>query len=516
MKSFLAFALVCAAAQFVTSRAADSRPNILFIAIDDLNDWIGCMKGHPQTKTPNIDRLAERGVLFTNAHCAAPVCLASRTAIFCGRYPHTTGVYSNWGATMGKAPPREWQLPVHLAAAGYETLGAGKLYHSSGPKFFDDYFETEQRWSPFSREQARYKDAERPSKGTNSPKHVIADGPGHREWVLPLNGLPSERNADSAEGESFDWGPAEVEDAEMGDARVTDWVVKKLGEKRTKPFFLGAGYYRPHIPLFAPKRDFDALPPVEEIKLPSVLAADLDDIGKQGRQTARDPITAGTHAIVAKNHQWQQAVRAYLACVTFVDRQIGRLIDQLDHSPHAQNTWIILWSDHGWHLGEKEHWGKWTGWRQATRVPLIIVPPRSSQSPRGSTCGAPVSLLDLYPTVAELCQLPKQDDAHGLSLVPLLAEPGRASDRRVLTSFDPGNYALSTDGWRFIRYASGEEELYDMGADQQEWHNLAASEAHRDRLATMRRQLDEMLHDAPPVTPDASGSKEKSRKGRPE
>lgn len=468
-------------------------PNVLFIAIDDLNDWIGCMKGHPQARTPNMDRLAERGVLFSNAHCAAPVCLASRTALLCGRYPDQTGVHSNWGKTQGKPPAKELQLPLHFSAAGYETLGTGKIFHAKGARYFDDYFDTEQRWSPFTQEIATYTDDELPSKGTEQPRHVIKHGPGGRDWVLPLNGLISERNADRKEGESFDWGPCVVRDDEMGDTRITDWAMEKLAMPHSKPLFLGVGYYRPHIPLFAPQQDFDTLPPVDQIQLPDVKADDLEDVGEVAKRFALDPITAGTHELVVKHHQWREAVRAYLACVTFVDRQIGRLIAKLDTSPLAGNTWIILWSDHGWQLGDKQHWGKWTPWRQSTRMPLIIVPPRSQQAVRGRICAEPVSLVDLYPTLIELCGLPSKKGLSGVSLAPLVAHPELTTDRAVVTTIDPGNYALSTRDWRYLRYQDGVEELYDIAHDPHEWQNLVKEPAHNAKLAELRKRMQDAV-----------------------
>lgn len=471
----------------------DARANVLFIAVDDLNDWIGCMKGHPQARTPNMDRLAARGVLFTNAHCAAPVCLASRTAVLSGLRPEQSGVYSNWGKTRGAAPAKDLQLPVRLAAAGYETLGTGKLYHSTKAEWFDEYFDTEQRWSPFTEEQAKYSEEELPGKGSNNPRHVIKRGPGVPDWVLPLNGLPSERNASGREGESFDWGPVSVKDGEMGDVRITDWALQKLSGSREKPFFLGVGYYRPHIPLFAPEVDFKDLPPVQDIRLPPVYGNDLDDLGPEARKVALDPITAGTHDLVTRHGQWKEAVRAYLACIALVDRQVGRLLDQLDASAHAANTWIILWSDHGWHLGEKQHWGKWTAWRQSTRVPLIIVPPRQLGGPAGKTCDEPVSLMDLYPTIMEISRTPVRPGAGGVALLPLVRDPGRQAGRAVLTTIDPGNHALSTRGWRYIRYRTGEEELYETMRDPHEWHNRSGDEACREKLIEMRARLDAEL-----------------------
>ncbi|WP_395750143.1 sulfatase [Prosthecobacter sp.] len=491
MKTFLLMSgLFCLAT--LPALAADSvrKPNVLFIAIDDLNDWIGCMKGHPQALTPNMDRLAEQGILFSNAHCAAPVCLASRTAVFSGRRPEKTGVYSNWGETQGKPPASDLQLPLHFSAAGYKTLGAGKLYHANATRYFDEYFTTEQRWSPFTQEQARYTPEELPSKGTDRPRHVLKNGPGHRDWVLPLHGLVSERHLDVPEGDSFDWGPADVADEEMGDARITTWVMERLQTGGAQPWFMGVGYYRPHIPLFAPKQDFDRLPPVEKIELPAVIEDDLSDLGKQAKSIALEALTAGTHAHVVKHDQWRQAVRAYLACITFVDRQIGRLIKQLEESGTADNTWIILWSDHGWQLGEKQHWGKWTGWRQSTRVPLIMVPPRSQSATRGRVCMEPASLLDLYPTLIELCGLPPKDGLSGVSLVPWLNKPDFTEDRAVVTTFDPDNLALSTRDWRYIRYSGGDEELYDLSNDPHEWRNLAREETRHGKLEEMRARLD--------------------------
>ncbi|VTU02505.1 iduronate-2-sulfatase : Iduronate-2-sulfatase OS=Planctomyces brasiliensis (strain ATCC 49424 / DSM 5305 / JCM 21570 / NBRC 103401 / IFAM 1448) GN=Plabr_3983 PE=4 SV=1: Sulfatase [Gemmataceae bacterium] len=467
---------------------------MLFIAVDDLNDWVGCMKGHPQAHTPNIDRLAKRGVLFTNAHCAAPLCLPSRTAVLCGQHPERTGVYSTWGETRGKTPPREGQLPVRLAAAGYETLGTGKVYHGSADGLFDRYYETEQRWSPFAPNQVKYTEAELPSKAGPAPRHMVRAGPGGRDWVLPLNGLPSERNLRSAEGESFDWGALDVKDEEMGDARIATWAVARIKEPRPKPFFLAVGFHRPHIPLFAPKRDFDAVPALDDIKLPTVLENDLEDLGASGRGLARAPLTAGTHAQVIKHQQWKHAVRAYLACVAFADRQIGLLLEALDSSPHADNTWIVLWSDHGWALGEKEHWGKWAGWRTVTRVPLIVVPPAGRKiETRGHTCGAPVSLIDLYPTILDMCQLPRPNGLDGVSLLGLVNEPGQSSNRAVVTTFDPGNYALSTESWRYIRYKNGEEELYNIDKDEREWCNLSKDASARTRLQDLRKVLDREL-----------------------
>jgi arylsulfatase A-like enzyme len=486
--SFFALGLLVSLMGTQTSQAAF--PNVLFIAVDDLNDWIGCMKGHPQAMTPNMDRLAEKGVLFTNAHCVAPACRPSRSAVFTGKLPQQTGAWSNQSQDIIKAYPRHNLLPQFLADQGYKTFGTGKLFHGGGTEYFQQGFETQQRWSPFTSAQASYTKAELPSKGTDHPRHIISHGPGGHDYVLPLNGLRSERNPIKMAGESFDWGSFDIEDEEMGDTQITDWAMSQLNSKHEQPFFMGVGYYRPHIPLFAPQRDFDVHPPVDKIQLPQVLAEDLTDLGTEARQWALEPVTAGSHEIIEESGQWREAVRAYLACVTYVDRQLGRLLRQLENSDHANNTWIILWSDHGWHLGEKRHWGKWTGWRESTRVPLIIVPPMDKKDAvRGRRCDEPVSLLDLYPTLVEICQLPEKGDLPGQSLMPLIRQPKTKTNRQVPTMFNPGNIAITGHQWKYIRYTNGDEELYDIITDPHEWHNLANHKTHQNRLKQFRAKL---------------------------
>ena len=480
----------------VKTHAADKRPNVLFIAIDDLNDWLSCLGGHPQVKTPHLDRLAKRGVLFTNAHCAAPVCKSSRTAVFCGQHPFQTGVYGNKDPDIRRARPDLILLPKQLAKAGYETLGTGKLLHSNSKGMFDRDFFPEQRWSPFTKAQVNYTKEELPSKGSPHPRHVLKNGPGGRDYVFPFNGLPSDRYPDKPGGESFDWGAVDVPDHATGEGQVTDWAIDRLRERRTKPFFLAVGYYRPHIPLYAPRVDFDVYPPARDIQLPAFLKQDLKDLGPAGQRWALEAVTAGRHDTVVKSGQWREAVRAYLACVTFVDRQIGRMLAALEKTPHARNTLIIVWSDHGWHLGEKQHWGKWTGWRQSTRVPLMIIPPANKSGPRDRRCGEAVNLVDLYPTLMDYCGVQPPPGLAGHSLRPLIADPARQTGRAVITTFDPGNFAVSGRDWRYVRYREGEEELYNIRNDPNEWHNLAGDPKHRVHLERLRRQIPEAARKA--------------------
>ena len=503
--SVVAFFVACTLA---AANAAD-RPNVLFIAVDDLNDWIGCMGGHPQALTPNMDRLAKRGVLFTNAHCVAPACNPSRAAVFSGRMPQVTGVWSNSSGTLAQRYPEARLLPKVLAESGYRTLGTGKLLHAGGRNAFDEYYATEQRWSPLSKRAVEYTKSELPSNRTDNPRHVVRDVQG-RSIVLPLNRMPSDRRPTSKNGESFDWGPFDVPDSEFGDTRITDWAIEKLrqaeapaenrsanGEKATTsapPLFLAVGYYRPHIPLWAPKRFFERFEHFAG-KLPLHREDDLEDLSETAKRWAVEPITAGRHSTVLKHDQWRAAVEAYLACVSYVDHEIGRLLNAVDASGIGHNTLIVLWSDHGWHLGEKQHWGKWTGWERSTRVPLIIVPPKDRASefaPGGSRCHRPVSLIDLYPTLLELCgaETETESDPDAFSLVLLLHEPSfRFRRPAALTMFDPGNVAVRTEHFRYIHYADGSEEYYDHRADPNEWTNLARRPRFGSRTAFWRSLL---------------------------
>ena len=470
---------------------AAPRPNVLFIAIDDLNDWIGCLKGHPQALTPNIDRLAKRGVLFTNAHCAAPACSPSRAAVFTGLMPQSNGVWANRQPNLDKKYRNPFVLPMSFQQAGYRVLGTGKLLHSKSKQAFDDYFSTEQRWSPITKAAANYTKQELPSKGTDNPRHIVQYR--GQTYILPLNRMPSDRRPNEAGGESFDWGPWNAPDTDFGDTLITDWAIEKLKKGSEQPLFLGVGYYRPHQPLYAPKRFFDRFAN-DPGKLPPILKNDLDDLSSIAKQWALEPFTSGVHSTVVKFKQWRPAIEAYLACVTYIDHEIGRLLTALEQSDHAANTIIILWSDHGWQLGEKQHWGKWTGWERSTKVPLIIVPPKNQSAERNTICHDPVNLIDLYPTLVEMCDIPApKHKFDGQSLVPNLKQPTKLTGRSSLTMFNHGNSSIRTARWRYIRYNEGSEELYDLKNDPNEWHNLAAKKKHAKTKRDMQRRLDQRL-----------------------
>ncbi len=433
------------------------KPNVLFIAVDDLNDWIGVLGGHPQTLTPNIDRLAKRGVIFTNAHCAAPACNPSRAALMTGVPPYRSGVYLNpqpWRAAMPKAVT----IPQHFRAHGYKAIGSGKIYHGAYPDAasWNRYFPSLKRQSPGGYAVKKKK---------------------------PFNGIARTRH--------FDWGPTEAKTEEMSDAKVAEWVVNELGKDHKKPFFLACGIYRPHLPWYAPKAYFDKFP-LSSIRLPKVLKGDLGDVPAAGRKMAKP---GGDHAKVVKHGQWKRAVQGYLASIHFADAMVGRVLKALEGSKYAENTIVVLWTDHGWHLGEKEHWRKFALWERATKTPMVwVVPKGLSAALKGGTvvggkCGEAVSLMDIYPTLIELCGLKKRGNIAGESLVGLLGEPTKRTDRVAITTHGKGNHAVRDRRYRYIRYAGGGSELYDLDKDPNEWVNLSGKKGYGEIEKRLRGRL---------------------------
>jgi arylsulfatase A-like enzyme len=421
------------------SGAQDNKFNVLFIAIDDLNDWAGCLGGHPGVHSPNIDRLASTGVLFTNAHCAAPLCNPSRAALMTGIRPSTSGVYDNSEHMLDSPVSAEaTTLPAHFRSHGYRTLGSGKIYHGAcpDPEAWHDY-------SP-SKTEIRHPDPM----------------PANR----PLNGIPDTRH--------FDWGPVDVPDNEMGDWKVADWVSRQIKQNHRQPFFLACGFFRPHLPWYVPKKYFD-LYPLDQVVLPEVKPDDLEDVQMFARRIANP---SGDHARVTGHAQWREAVRGYLASISFVDDCVGRVINALDASPHRDNTIVVLWADHGWHLGEKLHWRKFTLWEEATRNILFFRAPGLTSS--RNFCNSPVSLLDIYPTLVELCGLSPIKTLEGNSLVTLLKDPASGWEAPALTTYGLNNHSVRSQDWRYTRYHDGTEELYDHRSDRHEWFNQADNPAY--------------------------------------
>ncbi|MAM91343.1 MAG: sulfatase [Opitutaceae bacterium] len=445
-----------------------SQYNILYVTIDDLNDWVGCMNSHPQVKTPNIDRLAERGLLFTNAHCVVPACSGSRAANWTGLSPINNGVYGN-GQRIEKTMPKATMLTHDLESQGYYTMGTGKLFHGRNQNYFDEYGPDYDKWMPIL-----------PDERTISKESLADNDPYVRHEIprlgitMPLNRMPRDRNRGSRTIDSFDWGVIDRPDEEWTDTQSAEWVVEKLGQSYDQPFFLAIGFYRPHQPLWVPKRFHEMYPP-ESVILPHTLKEDLEDVSEIAQSFGRYALTSGAHDTVVEYGQWRNAVSAYLASITYIDHELGKVIDALDASKHADNTLIVLWSDHGWQLGEKEHWGKFTTWERSTKVPLIAVPPLTKQPSGfkpGRECHHPVSLLDLYPTVMDALDLDIRDDLDGNSLLPLIANPESRWPHLAITHVGRGTQTIRHSRWRYTQYFDGSEELYDHGRDPREWNNL--------------------------------------------
>jgi choline-sulfatase len=452
-------------AQSEGAKVSEPRPNVLFLVIDDLNDWVGCLGGHPQTKTPNIDRLAARGVLFTNAHCQAPICNPSRVSMMTGRLPSTTGVYLLQPSRfrVSKALAKVKTLPEYFSAHGYHAMGGGKLYHGSTSRETFDEYGPRGSFGPLPKKNAKFNFKT-----------------GHRLW---------------------DWGEFPATDAETPDARVADWAIKQLKRKHDKPFFLAVGFFRPHVPMYAPPKWWKQLPAEKDIELPPSMKGDRDDVPDYGKRLTQG-FPAPRHEWFVKNKQWRRAVRGYLACVSFVDNQVGRVMAELDRSGYASNTIIVLCSDHGFHLGEKERWAKRSLWTRSTRVPLIVVPPGRNKATK---CEKPVGLIDLYPTFVELCGLPANKGLEGRSLVPLLRDRDAAWDRPIITTFYKDNHSLRSERWRYTRYADGSEELYDLRSDPHEWYNVASKPKLADVVRKLRRHLPTVNVEAVPGSKGLGG-----------
>ena len=443
--------------------ASDDRraPNVLFLAVDDLNDWVGCLGGYAgKVHTPHIDRLAARGVLFTNAHCASPKCAPSRAAIMTGLPPSTTGLYDNGHWWLPNLPDVV-TIPIHFRRHGYRTVGAGKIFHHTAgnnpPHQWDDYLRITFRNDPWFR-----------SATLNYPWSESGPEPAG----FPFSGV-------QGLGNENDWGSLGIDDEEYDDWLTADYAAQLLREhNEDRPFFLACGIYRPHLPWYVPTRFFDQYP-LGEIHLPAVQDNDLDDVPAEGQRLA-----AARHSdleTIREGRYWEHAVRAYLASITFADEQLGRVLDALAARPDAAETIIVLWSDHGWHLGEKDHWHKSTLWEEATRVPLVI----SAPGFRPGVCKRPVGLVDLFPTLNELCGLEAIAAHDGVSLVEQLHDPLADRSRPAVIEFLRGNAAVRTERYRYIRYHDGSEELYDHEVDPHEWHNLADDSEHSEVIARL-------------------------------
>ncbi len=457
--SIAATSPISASIEFIKKpKQATSKLNVLFLAVDDLNDWISLYNG--PIKTPNLERLAKRGVLFSRAYCSSPACNPSRASIMTGLRPSTTGVYGN-KTDWRKALPDVVTIPQHFMAHGYWTEGAGKIYHHH----YNNAFHDDASFHRFFKLRTDPYPDQKLNKITN--------------WIGGRGGGPT--------SQPFDWGAWPKDEKQTPDAQTVDYAINFLDEKHEKPFFFAAGIFRPHSPWYAPLEYFKRYP-LKKLVMPELFEDDLNDL-PAGALKMLEQGKPFIYKTIVGNNQLKEAIQAYQACATFADFQIGRILDALESSDYKENTVIVLWSDHGFHLGEKKHWEKFALWEKSNRTPFIISAPNITNA--GAICERPVSLLDIYPTLIELCDLNPRSDLDGISLMPLLKNPDQEWDRPAVMTYGKGNHAVRSQRWRYIRYSDGSEELYDHFSDPNEWFNLAGKPEFEHTIEKLRKWLPE-------------------------
>jgi arylsulfatase A-like enzyme len=475
----------CGSTEKKASFSFDKQPNIVLIAVDDLNNWVGIMEG--KAKTPAIDKMASEGVLFKNAFCAVPACNPSRTALFTGQRPETTGQFQNEGnfRTLPGGSERV-TLPQRLSAEGYHSVAAGKLFHSHrgtadvAAERSDD-ISWDFQW--------------RGTVGTPG-HHLFLNEKGWAKW---LQGAESEFVKDGYVNSGMSyiakfgvWGAIPHAKEECGDWKVAQFGVDFVQEEHDKPFFLGLGIFRPHSPQIVPQEFIDMYP-LDSIELPELPADDMDDVPGFAQVNWSSPFVKLVH----QKGQLPNAVQGYLASCSFADACIGHFMEALDKSKYRNNTIVILVTDHGFQLGHKNRWEKFSLWRQGTNVPLIIRMPAKMSKP--GVASSAVSMLDIYPTVMELLGIEPPHAMEGESLVPFLHDANYKRTQPAIVTWERGSHSVVRDGWNYIHYKDGSEELYNQNEDPDEYKNLASDVRYR----TLMDELKSF------IPADYSGEKEK-------
>ena len=480
----VAFLLVIIGTNVLGHAAEASRPNVLFLVADDLNNLLGCY-GDPLAKTPNIDRLAARGARFDRAYCAFPLCGPSRNSFLTGLYPNSTGIHTN-GVVFRQTIPKQHSMPQAFRLSGYFAGRVGKLYHYNVPR----------------------------SIGTNGH-----DDPG--SWELELNPAGVDRLEEEPNiftltpgqfGGTLSWYASPKSDEYHTDALNADdaaWVLERCAKRKDRPFFLGVGFFRPHTPYVSPQAYFD-LHPASDMPVVQGVSEDRADIPSAGLARGKPEQDRLT------DDQRRQARQAYNAAISFMDAQVGRVLDALDRLGLADNTIIVFTSDHGYHMGEHGLWQKMSLFEESSRVPLLIVAPGVAS--KGTVVSTPVSQIDIFPTLADLCSVKTPENLAGQSLAPMLRDPAATGRGWALTQVTRGGrrarraggdpepfygYSLRTPRWRFTEWDEGREgrELYDHDTDPKELKNLAEDPA----LATTVAELSTQLRDAVKTTLPPSG-----------
>ncbi len=438
-------------AEKIDSLNVDKKPNILFISVDDLNDFPFFAGVYPDAITPNIDKLAQSGISFENAHTQYPMCGPSRSSVMSGLYPskipgkerikdEKLSEYANeYGTKL---------LHQYFADYGYKTLAVGKLCHY------------------------------------HVPKGSVNESGGRGSFDAGVGRL--KRNYANPKTNT-DWAVVDKDDKEFPDYQSADWVINKLNQKHEEPFMLMVGFLRPHVPWYVTQKWYD-LYDVNKIKLPKYKKDDLDDVPEISKLVNRQVYMPTTDWAI-ENNQWRNIMHAYLASTSFVDAQVGRVLDALKKSEYNENTIIVLWSDHGYHLGEKNVFQKHTLWERSSHVPLIFSGPGI---PKGSRNKQPVGLIDVYPTLVELSGIPVNIKNDGHSLLPLINNSVSEWPFDTFTMYKKGNYAIQSDRYRYIRYNDGAEELYDHKNDKDEWKNLVGKKKFEEVRKILSLKLDSM------------------------
>ena len=460
------------------SVADAARPNVIMLAVDDWNDWIGAM-GYSQAVTPNMDRLAARGILFNNAHTPAVYCAPSRSALLTGLSPATTGFYQD--QVHFQSDPSLIDLHWWFRQNGYYVAGAGKVYHHMrgciDMRGFDEYFV----WNPDLRKKGFALDA----WGDGSPLPAGA----------PLSPATKVMQEEALRGnpqmktplQHMDFGALPNDDEEkMADTIGANWAAEFLSKEHSAPFFLSFGLYAPHKPNFVPQKYFD-LYSVGNIVPPPFLDGDMDDLPPVLRERMMRRVKRENRLIDEVYDIKKETIRGYLAAISYADAMLGRILDALEKSPYANNTIVVFWSDNGYHNGEKGIWAKHTLWQRTSHIPLMFAGPGIA---KGSKIDATVSLLDIYPTLTALCGLPENPVVEGVNLTPALKNPAAAEDRFVLQT-EEFHYSLINRDWRYTRYDNGEEELYNLRSDPNEWFNLAGNPEFDSLKKTLRNHFPE-------------------------
>ena len=510
----------------LTLCAADP-PNVLFIIVDDLNDMPLDPAGKPAVPTPNFDRLAARGISFTNAHCNDPICAPSRSSMLTGLYPQTSSLYWFEDYRQNAILSQSKTLTEHLATNGYDVYTTGKIYHGNqGPKGFyagrgpggnigpwpwDGREDTRRGLIPHPQQMFFYADDADPDmdykwEHTFGPLTMIPEYKPN-----PANGVPGYKGW-RLSGKPWRYVSDDDRDA-MPDETNAAWAADVLKQEHSeKPFVLFTGFSRTHTPLYAPQKYFDMFP-LDKIEVPKgLLTGDLEDCA---------PSLANTSLYAFRRYQmlfhhkdrpqlYKKWLQAYMACVAFIDDQVGTVLDALENSPHAGNTVVILTSDHGFHVGGKEAIYKQTLWDSGTRIPFIVAGLKGM--PQGASCHKPISLIDVYPTFNELCGMP--NDPHtgrsgysldGHSLVPLIRNPGGPwSGPDVAITALPGkdhsqhrehtgtlypHFSVRSEDWRYSLTSDGQEELYRYSTDPFEFRNLADTPEFAEVKSSLRKKL---------------------------